>query len=288
MSSELIPQDIQALIQIAEEERDQERVAAEYKQAAEKKDILEKYAKEIKELLEKVQHLIPDVLFPYLELEDINPSDYEVAWYERVLEFNVPGLAPIAMVFNIDKEDEATFESWMLAGVDTFEWDSETDLYKKAGFSFRHGRYERQKADKTNIRQVLWAAKDCAREKEERQIQLDKDTIRYLKKQERQQQEKSLQVAEEEALFNALIKDPVAIHMLKAFVLLRDERSMFEQRIEEMDGEMMSMEDRWSRKASDLRRQADEAERRARDEQSRLQNDLDDAESKLKKVQRGY
>lgn len=288
MISEQIPQEVLELIQAAEEEQAQQLAAAEYKQAAEKQERFEKNAKEISDLLERVGHLIPDVLFPYLQLEGVSPSDYQVAWYERVLEFNVPGLAPIAMIFSINKDEEAVFESWMVAGVDTFEWDSETDLYKKAGFSFREGRYERKKADKTNLKQVLWAAKDCAKEKEERQIRLDQETVRYQIREEKRKQEDARQVAEEEALFKAIKNDPVAIQMLKAFILLRDERSIFEQRIEEMGEEMYGMENRWSRKAADLRRQADEAERRARDEQSRLQSDLDDAEAELKKAKRGW
>jgi hypothetical protein len=95
-------------------------------------------------------------------------------------------------------------------------------------------------------------------------------------------------VAEETALFNAIKDDPIAIHMLKAFVLLCDERNAFEQRINEMDEFMFGIEERWSRRAADLRRQAEDIERRAQDEQYRLQSDLDDAESKLKKAQRGW
>jgi len=55
-----------------------------------------------------------------------------------------------------------------------------------------------------------------------------------------------------------------------------------------MSDEMYGMEDRWSRKAADLRRQADEYQRHAEDEKSRLQSDLDDAESKLKNAKRGW
>jgi hypothetical protein len=95
------------------------------------------------------------------------------------------------------------------------------------------------------------------------------------------------QQAEEDALFDAIKNDPVAIQMLKAFAWLRDERSTFQERLESADWALYNMEERHSRRAEELRRQADEADRRAADERSRLQSDLDDAEAKLKKAQRG-
>ena len=76
--------------------------------------------------------------------------------------------------------------------------------------------------------------------------------------------------------------------MLKAFVFLRDERSTFEQRLQDADETMSSIENRWSNRAEELRRQADDADRRAEDERRRLQDDLDDAEAKLKKAERGW
>jgi hypothetical protein len=95
------------------------------------------------------------------------------------------------------------------------------------------------------------------------------------------------QTEEQQALFNAIKGDPIALHLLKAFVLLRDERSTFEYQLENSDSALYNMEERRSRKAADLRRQAEEAERRAEDERYRLQSDLDDAEAKLKKAARG-
>lgn len=100
--------------------------------------------------------------------------------------------------------------------------------------------------------------------------------------------ESQKQEREEQALFDAIKNDAVAMNMLKAFILIREERTSFTQQIENADWALYNMEERHSRHAAELRRQADEVERRAEDEKARLQSDLDDAESKLKKAQRGW
>jgi hypothetical protein len=93
---------------------------------------------------------------------------------------------------------------------------------------------------------------------------------------------------EELYTFAVLKNDAVALHLVKAFLLIQNERSHFEQRLQDADETLYSIEERWSRRAAELRNQADEADRRAADERSRLQDDLDDAEKKLKKAQRGW
>jgi small-conductance mechanosensitive channel len=70
--------------------------------------------------------------------------------------------------------------------------------------------------------------------------------------------------------------------------MILQEQSGFAAQIEDANNSLYFIEERWSREAADLRRRADEAQRRADDEHSRLQSDLDDVETKLKKVQRGW
>jgi hypothetical protein len=48
------------------------------------------------------------------------------------------------------------------------------------------------------------------------------------------------------------------------------------------------MEERYSNRLAELRQQNEAAERNAQYEKDRLQSDLDDAESKLKKAERGW
>ncbi len=283
------PQEIIALIEDAEKERAKKNEEAKALEIAKADEVRKEREAETTLLLDKVDHLIPDVIFPYLMFGDRTYGDGS-AWWERSLEFRIPGLAPIVMVFTdvIRDDEEPKLSHWSVAGVVDLDWDEDTNICKSAGFSFRGNVSSTAKADSTNIRQVLWAAKKVFEEKEDRQIQLDQSIARYHERKQKQAQEATRQASEEEALFDAIKNDPIAVHMLKAFVLLRDERSVFEQRIEEMGDEMYGIEDRWSRKASDLRRQAEDIERRARDEQSRLQSELEDTEERLRKIKRGW
>jgi hypothetical protein len=99
-----------------------------------------------------------------------------------------------------------------------------------------------------------------------------------LKKQQSMQQERT----ETELLFAELKNDPIAILLMRAFLQIRQERSMFEQLLNDADEILISREERNSRKSEDLRRQVADAERKADDERSRA-NDLDDDLSSIKK-----
>jgi hypothetical protein len=135
-----------------------------------------------------------------------------------------------------------------------------------------------------------YAAKqeEIAREVEQREVLAKAREAKEAFLATQREQEQAQEKAEEQALFEAIKSDPVALNMLKAFILIRDERSSFQTQLENADWSLYNMEERHSRRAEELRRLADEADRRAADERSRLQSDLDDAEAKLKKVQRGW
>lgn len=237
-----------------------------------------------------VLSIMPDVIRPYLFITDVDIHDekYCLHWSERALEFHVPGLAPFLAVFSIEKDlpNGVSFDGWKIPTVVETDWDEGTDMCLEASYSFRN-----QSVFEDEIKYVLRAALQVAFEREETQNRLNSKHASHIFNNSRRKAEEAAieksRLAEETALLNSIKDDPIAIHLLKAFVLLREERGAFERRIEEMDDQMYGMEDRWSRKAADLRRQADDVERRARDEQSRLQNDLDDAEAKLRKAQRG-
>lgn len=284
-----IPEEIKFMIESFERAKAIEQDAKELAELVKAKKIKEDSETQLRELLEKVEHLIPAFIFPYL-IPSFE-SDLNIEWWKRMLVFHVPGLAPIAMFFTgiIRDDEKPKVDSWCVAGVADLDWDEDIDLCRTAGFSF--STIDKVDADISNIYELLWVAKKSFEDKEVRQIELDQAIVRYHKRIEKQEKEKAHQVSEEQALFDAIKNDPIAIHMLKAFILLRDERSAFEQRLEEMGEEMYSIENHYSRKAADLRRQADEAERRASEKESNLrslQNDLDDTEEKLKKAQRGW
>ncbi len=242
--------------------------------------------------IEKAFQNIPEWLHQYYVSEASNFDYHRVVqgWdHEKnmVLSFNIPGLAQIQF-------RDGQWRSEQCGWSRGYE-DSEPYIH-----------FTRDSYWRSSLEATLVVAKREMEEHQDNLIKYEAEQAREFKRkadeaqweeqigqkiQEEKEQNKAAEQAEEEALLQALKNDPVAIHMLKAFVLLRDERSTFEQRLDEMGEEMYSIENHYSRKAADLRRQAEEAERRAREEESRLrslQNDLDDAEEKLKKAQRGW
>jgi hypothetical protein len=138
-----------------------------------------------------------------------------------------------------------------------------------------------------------YAAKqeEIAKADEQREALAQAREVRDAEAAAQREREQAEEKAEEQALFDAIKNDPVAINLLKAFLMINQERSVFQERLEDYDQTMYSMEERWSRRAEDLHRQADEAQRKAdeeRDRASSLQYDLEDAEKKLKKSERGW
>ena len=247
--------------------------------------------------LENVILKTPEWIRPYLDQEcEIDYVRIASGWdrpENMVLYFSVPGLAKIT--FN-PKDNQWKCE--------TSGWHHDYDDADQPYLHFNNSSYwrndveyivecaqqEMQKYEEYMAQyavqqeeRVRMAAQRAKEEAEREDRNREAEILGELKHQKEQ--------AEEQALFNAIKADPIAVHMLKAFVLLRDERSTFEQRIYEMDESMGSMENYWSNKATDLRRQASEAQRRADEEHSRasdLQYELEDAEKKLKKAGRGW
>lgn len=244
------------------------------------------------EHLQKAILQVPEWIRPYLDQPLVNYERIAQEW-DRVegmrLHFSISGLAPIqfdskderwrsavahmgdaydqsppSIAFGNDSYWKATLESTLIA--------AENEMTKYAAFD----KEWKALLERNQKEQEERAQRDNEREAQE----VDFDHQRYLKEMQEQ--------AEEQAIFDAIKNDPIAIHMLKAFVLLSYERSTFEQRLSEADEAMYSIDNHWSRKAEELRRQADDAQRRADNEKYRLQSDLDDAEAKLKKEQRGW
>jgi hypothetical protein len=284
-----IPEDVVTLINAYEEAQRIERETKECEQQRLTEEVNAKGKAIVDEWIEKAFQNIPAWLRQYFISEATNLDYARVVngWdheKELTLTFKIPGLAQIQFRDN--------------------QWQSETNGwnrgYEDAEPYIHFGRdsYWRSSLDAT-----LVAAKRVMEDHQSNLVQYEAEQARFFKRaneqaqmeervEQRIREEKEIkqaaEQAEEQALFEALKNDPVAIHMLKAYVLLRDERSTFEQRLDEMGEEMYSIENHYSRKAADLRRQAEDLERKARDEQSRLQSDLDDAEAELKKMKRGW
>jgi hypothetical protein len=132
------------------------------------------------------------------------------------------------------------------------------------------------------------AQEEIAREAEQHKVMIQDQEVRGAEKAARRAHEEAQEKAEEQTLFDAIKGDAIALNLLKAFVLLRDERSHFESQLEHANDSLYFADERASRQIERLHREAAEAERRAESERSRLQDDLDDAEKKLKKAERGW
>lgn len=285
----VVPEFIASLIdqkrQALEEERRQKEEAEQREQEQQEAQGKAKYQEFLEESLLKV----PEWIRTYVALSDVNYVRIGKGW-DRVenldLFFSIPGLAAIA--FDPQKANwRAMRANWSPS------WDEEPRL------EFTNNSYWRSDLEYTLIEahqaqeEYNQYLHQYAEQREERARRAEKylqeeaqQAAREGEAQIQKELEQAQEKAEEQALFDAIKHDDIAIHLLKAFVLLRDERSGFEQRIYEMDETMYSIENRWSRRAEELHRQADEAQRRAEDERSRLQSDLEDAEAELKKAQR--
>ena len=303
MSTDQVPSNIAEII-----EKKRQALLAEH-QAKEEK---EKRERDEAEAIGKAKYdeyfqasllKVPEYLRQYVMPGNDEPDYYRIGnrwetpndWFY----FEIPGLAKILFAPN------AKGEAWKYQTASPYEqrygYNGET-IYVEPSLSFSDRQYgwtddldyalgcahaELQEYQKY-VEEYAAMQDEIAKLAEERQASVEAKEARDQERQARQELEKQQEQAEEQTLFDAIKNDAVAMNLLKAFVLLRDERSSFEQRLEDADSSLYNMEERHSRRASQLRHQADEAERRAEDERRRLQDDLDDAEAKLKKAERGW
>lgn len=282
--NEQTPKQIIDRIQQAEEERKARQITNAANAEIEKQEVESQFWEEAERFFEEVLSQIDGQILEFVKMENFKTTGrYGIHHMDRVLEFHVPGLAPFGMVFEINKPTQKhEFEKWI------FPYIAEDGENYEAGYSWNVNYGESVLANEFTLNQVLYSC-----DLMNRQMELTIERFKKMKAADEQRQiereaQKQTERDEEQALFDALKNDSIAIHLLKAFVLLRDERSHFESRLEEADEAMYSIENRWSRRAEQLRDLADNIQRRADDERYRLENDLSDAESELKKAQRGW
>lgn len=210
------------------------------------------------------------------------------------LVFHIPGLAPIQFR-NYKARGEETFTSeWRSAKT---LWEHREYGYDQSELGFTNGSYWRFDLEFT-LGEAQMELEAFEEKKAEYTTRTEEEKLRAERKIKREEEADARHVAEREQekseelqLFNVFKDDPVAINLMQAFLLINQERTIFNAQLEDANETMYSIEERWARRAEDLRRQANEAQRRAdeeRDRASNLQSDLDDAESKLKKTQRGW
>ena len=301
----LIPSDIEAIIEnkrVAMQEAQRQKEEAERLERESVEAIgRQKYDEYIQESMQKVPEYLRKYVLPTEETPDFyrignnweRPSDW--------LYFQVPGLAKILFA-PLRKGDawkcQYAYESQQTWTGDEYIWSEPSLIFPREygwndDLEYTLALARKQLVEYQRFVQEYEAdekerAEENKRNRAERQAEQErKQTERAAADLERQMAEQKQQ-AEEQTLFDAIKSDPVALSMLKAFVLLRDERSHFESQLEQANDALYFSDERASRQIERLRREADELERRADDERRRLQDDLDDAEAKLKKAARGW
>jgi hypothetical protein len=238
--------------------------------------------------LEEVLKNIPAHILPYRvdhrsneEMNEIYEAIAKKWGWSYVLFFSIPGLTGIrfdtrrgewdAQTLFCDDDDEPSL-NWHGA------WFTDTDAVLLQARS-QFVKLERAREEWKQLQ----AERQASREKYEQE-----EAEREAKAWNATRAEQRKEQAEELALLDTIKHDPILLTLLKAMVLIRDERSCFTDQLNGAYESASYMEDRYSQRVADLRRQADDIERRAADEKARLQDELDDAEKKAKKLERGW
>jgi hypothetical protein len=287
MDNNLIPQSIRevierqlALQEVERQKKEAQALAAQQEYIAKGKVIYEAW------LAERML-VVPDEVKPYYVRPLYNQQGDElfkkIKKYSHVkdfsLVFEVPGLAPLVLnAKNIwgtmsackDDNDEPVWGDWYNAiqRAETLDAVYAMALEEKRAF------------EKIKARSAEMSARWEAREAEQREL----DQAREIERTQKAEQQKS----EVERLLDDLKNDRIAMQLVKAFWAIQQEKSFYIEQIGELDSGLQSMEERWSRKASELRRMATEAERRAEEERSRASDLEDDLSKAEKKIKRGW
>lgn len=284
-----VPSNIEAVIAEYEHKKSAEMKERDQRDA-EKRSVaiaqgLEIVRQRISEL--RSMSVVPEYLFEfdatlnsYDEDELVNISSnsgyYQNQLKSMALVFEIPGLATIQYRHE---------NGWRSARVDRVFDDDGPD---GVAFTFQGSHFG------PSVEDALCEAKKVFDEYQRISASLEKNRAAMLELREEEKLERQLKeyaVEEEDRnLFDAFKNDEVAVFLLKAFLALRQERTAFENELQEASDSLWSTEERWERKAAELRRQAEHSERQANEERKRasdLENDLQDTEKKLKKTMQG-
>ncbi len=237
---------------------------------------------------------VPEWMRQYLDMTIDEPDYVRIAnKWDRVenisLFFSIPGLA------NIEFHPKNTNWRCEVSGWNRNYDDTEpyihfgNDSYWNVDVEFVLGRAEVEMRDYKALLTEYAAEQEVRTRQQEENVRKKQEheaeqSVADLRNELARQQEK----AEEQILLDAIKNDSVALAFLKAFVMIVQERSGFMAQIEDTNNSLYSMEEYWSGRAAELHRQADNAQRHAEEERNRLQGDLDEAETRLKKTTRGW
>lgn len=286
-----VPSTIAEIIESKRQTLLEERRQKEEKDRREREEVeaigRAKYDEYIQASLQKVPEYLRQYVAPTEEVPDFyrigegwdKPDDW--------LYFQVPGLVKILFA------PLAKGDAWKWQNARPFDQSYDYDgnpNYKEPSLDFAGHQYgwtddveyalgcAHAQMQKYQEFLAEWVTKqeEIAREAEQRKVLIQDQEVRGAEKAARREQEQAKEKAEEQALFDAIKDDPVALNMLKTFVLIHEERGSFRDQLENADWALYNMEERHARRAEELRRQADEIERRAEDE--KYGNNIHDAQ----------
>jgi hypothetical protein len=284
-----VPDDVAGIIAEKRLAMEMERKDKEVKERAERTAKIEQGKKFLREKIELTLMAVPAWLRQY-DVTEFNWDERDLELTDRalkniVLVFHIPGLAPIQ--FNSESNNwraAQAYEEW------NGDWSTPTIKFNNSSYwrtdleyTLIEAEQEMQNYDELQARYEM--------RKMEAQISAAEDSQREQESEHKQEGNLLQEKTEAETLFAIFKDDPVAVNLLKAFLMIRQERTIFEAQLEDANSSLYSMEEHWTRKAADLRRQADAAERRASEEFNRandLEDDLSKANKKVKESQRGW
>ena len=281
-----IPENVAILISTKKQIIKDEKTQRDENERIKRQTFIDEGRKLLQLRIKEILWNLPEWIRPYETTE----KEYEDDHLERIgegylkletmnLAFKIPGLASIQFC--------SKDSSWRSAQAHGLQWDDN----REPDISFGNNCYWR-----SDLEYVLVEAEDAQKSfveyqksYEDRQEQIvKKDAERFdheAEAEQRADEQIKLEKTEAEQLFEIFKDDPIAIALMKAFLMVHQERSSFQERIYESDQAAYSLKEQLIRKAEDLRRQAQDAERQAENERSRisdLEDDLSKANKKLK------
>jgi len=286
-----VPTEISAIIE-------QKRLAMQAKQekdegikAEKRKAFIETGREKLRLVIIETESSVPEWLWKY-DVTEITFGDDDLErigeGYNKLdsllLQFHIPGLAPIGFRTG-DWRSAQAYTSWREYGPDLPKLDFNNSSYWRSDLEYTLIEAEQE------LQSFAQLQKEYQEKIAGEQRYAEQNTRREEDANAKRAAEQTIRETEERELFNVFKDDPVAINLMKVFLMINQERSTFNDQLEDANETMYYIEEKWSHRADDLRRQAEHAQRMADEERDRissLQSDLDDAENKLKKAQRGW
>lgn len=244
MNDKQVPQEISALIAYAEEQELKAAQYAEQKHGETAARLEDDRRAETQAFYEEVKEQIPDVIRGYVNLsawvkEDFGRHLRNKGW-NRYLRFEVPGLAPIAMVFEDDEfEDDqcATHVGWIVSGVRDGFVDDESGEYLDASYNMAALDTKAFNVTECQFHQVLLAAAQKAAKLADEESKKPERIARYERRLAQIAESERIQKSIEQDLFDVIKNDAVLMALMQAFVIIRDERSHFEAALNAATGQ---------------------------------------------------